>query len=281
MRELKKSEFSNIVKLLNEEKVHCTFAYSVAEGKQPGRIFVDNPVEPKCCLLTCKSGKYLVAGCTSNIGFNEFLKVFLLQKENHSNYFDLYSSSKEWVMKVDDILGDNAAKLSRQVFSWDYENLSAISKWSERLPEGFELRKMDGVLFQKYTKEMDSSYMDLWETEDNFLSNGFGFCILKDGDFVSVCNTYYVRQGYAEIDIVTKSEYRQQGFALATCAEFIEYCVSNNIKPVWDCDNGNENSKNLAKKLGFKSVETYEMHWWHKNKTFVEEYLKKYKYNNN
>jgi len=280
VKELKKSEFNKVTQLLNQEKVHCTFAYAVAEGKQPGRIYADNPIDPKSCLITCKSGKYLVAGETNNTSFNEFISSFLYNKENHSCYFDIYSSSHAWVIKLDQILGDNAAKLSRQLFEWDFSNLSSVSMGSEILPEGFELKEMDASLFEKYTGEMDSSYNDLWETPDNFVSNGFGFCILKDNEFVSVCNTYYVRKGFAEIDIVTKDEFRGQGFAVAACSKFIKHCVENNIKPLWDCDNGNENSKKLAVKLGFKSVETYQMHWWHENKSFVDSYLKKFKYSN-
>jgi len=281
MRELKNSEFSNVNQLLNEEKVHCTFAYAVVEGKQQGRIYVDNITEPTCCLIICRSGKYLVAGDTNSTAFNEFLSEYLFNRGNHSNYFDLYSSSHKLVAKLDEILGDNAVKLSRQVFQWDSSNLSSMSKWSEMLPEGFELRKMNAALFEKYSKELDSSYNDLWGTADNFVSNGFGFCILKDNEFVSVCNTYYVREGFAEIDIVTKDEFRRQGYALITCSEFIKYCVRNNIEPVWDCDNGNENSKILARKLGFKSVETYQMHFWHENKKIIESYLKKFNYGDN
>lgn len=276
MKELKNNEFSNIIKLLNEEKVHCTFAYAVVEGRQPGKIYADNRINPTCCLVTCRGGKYLVAGDTSNIIFNEFLSNYLYNRENHSNYFDIYSSSCEWVIKLDEILGDNAVKLNRQLFQWDYSNLSSISKWSGIMPEGFELKRMDATLFEKYSKEMDWSYYDLWGTTDNFVSNGFGFCILKDNEFVSVCNTYYVKQGFAEIDIVTKDEFRRQGYALITCSEFIKYCVKNDIKPLWDCDAGNKNSKNLALKIGFKCVENYQMHWWHENKNVVANYLKKF-----
>ena len=281
MIELKNIEFYQVNRLLNQEKVHCTFAYAVVEGKQPGRIYVDNNLEPRSCLITCRSGKYLVAGETSNTSFNEFLSDFLSDRGNHSNYFDLYSSSNDWIVKLDEILGDNAAKLSRQLFQWDHSELSQISAWSEMVSEGFELKRMDSALFEKYAREMDSSYNDLWETPSNFVSKGFGFCILKDNEFVSVCNTYYVRNGFAEIDIVTKDEFRRQGLALVTCSEFIKYCVMNNIKPIWDCDNGNESSKKLALKLGFRSVETYQMHWWHENKNFVDSYLKKFKYDNN
>lgn len=279
MKELKSCEFGRINKLLDLEKVHCTFAYSVIEGKQPGKVYVDNYIEPKSCFIVCKSGKYLVAGETNNAGFNEFLEGYLKNKENHLRYFDLYSSSQEWISRFDNMLGDNAAKLSRQLLKWDKCNTERVLKLDTRMPEGFELKKMDDMLFEKYTKEIDSSYKVLWKTSKNFVSKGFGFCVLKDNEFVSVCNTYYVRDGVVEVDIVTKEKYRKQGFAVVTSLEFIKYCLANNIEPVWDCDDGNEKSKKLAAKLGFNSVENYEMHWWHENKSYVDEYLNKFNYN--
>ena len=278
MRELKSSEFIQVIPLLNQEKVHCTFAYAVAEGKQPGRVFVDNSVEPRCCLIACRSGKYLVGGETDRTSFNEFVSDFLRNRSNHSCYFDLYSASQDWISQVDEMLGDNAAKLSRQLFEWDNSSLSTDTLRNQTLPEGFELKRMDSALFEKYAREMDPSYNDLWETPHNFVSKGFGFCILKDDEFVSVCNTYFVSQSYAEIDVVTKDKFRGQGFALITCSEFIKHCVQNDTKPLWDCDNGNEGSKKLALKLGFKSIETYQMHWWHENKKFVDMYLEKFNY---
>ncbi len=56
--------------------------------------------------------------------------------------------------------------------------------------------------------------------------------------------------------------------------------MENNIKPLWDCDAGNEASNSLAVKLGFEIKETYQMHWWHENKKFVDSYLKNFNYNN-
>lgn len=280
MVELITSKFNMIIELLDNEKVHCTFAYSVIEGIQQGKIYVDDCVEPKSYLIICKSGKYLVGGYTNNLEFNNSLSKYLLNKENHNRYFDIYSSSKEWVIKLDEILGTNAAKLRRQVLQLNALKLPTYLNKCTILDTGFEIRKIDLSLFERYVKEVDSSYGNLWGSSENFLLNGFGFCILKNNEFVSVCNSYYTRDGFAEIDVITIKQFRNQGFAKAVCLQFINYCIENNIKPIWDCDDGNENSKKLAQKLGFKSLETYEMHWWHENKKFVEEYLNNFKYDN-
>ena len=54
------------------------------------------------------------------------------------------------------MLGDNAAKLSRQLFQWDNSKLSPMLISSQIIPEGFELKKIDTTLFEKYAREMDS-----------------------------------------------------------------------------------------------------------------------------
>lgn len=274
MKELKQNEFNQVIELFNQEGVHNTFAYSVIEGKQPGLIYTDDQNQPSCCLILSKSGKYLVVGDTENIDFNTFLSEYLLNKENHNHYFDIYSSSLKWVNKLDEILSDTAAKLSRQYYQYVGSKVLLNS-----LPEGYVLKQMDEDLFDQYVKEMDSSYKNLWVSSSNFMKHGFGFCILHDQHIVSCCNTYYVSDGFAEIDILTKEAYRKQGLALMTCHAFINHCFDHNMKPIWDCDNGNELSKALAVKLGFKSKDIYHMHWWHENKTFVQQYLNNYNYN--
>ncbi len=279
MRELNKDEFTNVSKLLHDEKVHHTFAYSVVEGIQPGRIYVDNNINPTCCLIVCISGKYLVAGDTKSIMYERFISDYLLKHNNHNHYYDLYNSSNEWIVKIDEILQENAVKLKRNFYQWDNSYLSSVTSWSKMLPESYELEEMDEHLFKRYVKEMDSSYSQLWESASNFVQNGFGLCILKDGEFVCICNTYYVKRGFAEIDIVTKKEYRNQGFATIACSAFINFCVKNDIAPLWDCDVGNDNSKKLAEKLGFKCTDDYQMHWWHEDKNVIRNYLKKFDIN--
>lgn len=68
------------------------------------------------------------------------------------------------------------------------------------------------------------------------------------------------------------------GFASVICRAFIHHCLLQGINPLWACDNGNANSKVLAKKLDFRSEETYELDWWHKNSKVVESYIKKFSY---
>jgi len=139
---------------------------------------------------------------------------------------------------------------------------------------------MDASLFNKYRHEMDSSYNSLWNSANHFMDRGFGYCILKDDHFASVCNSFFVGRGYADIDIVTVDEYQKQGLATLTGAAFIEHCLNHNLVPNYNCDAGNERSIKLATKLGFVKNNDYPMLWWHQDQNIISNYLRRFNYSN-
>lgn len=130
-------------------------------------------------------------------------------------------------------------RLNKEVFSQN-------KNWREKIPTGFEMR------FSA-------------ESSDNF-KNGqierFDFTLMKDDKEISKCGVmYFEKEAYnsetasvADITIETAEEYRRKGFALLTCAAFIEHCLSHNLEPNWSCYHFNPDSQALAKKLGFEEL---------------------------
>lgn len=51
-------------------------------------------------------------------------------------------------------------------------------------------------------------YEEYWDTTANFLQNGFGFCIKVNNQIISEVVTIFKSVEYAEIDIITDSNYR-------------------------------------------------------------------------
>jgi RimJ/RimL family protein N-acetyltransferase len=135
-------------------------------------------------------------------------------------------------------------------------------------------------LFKIICDEVDASYRNLWGSAENFIINGFGYCLLSEGNIASTCNTYYCGSNYAEIDVSTLQQFRNRGYAQVTCSAFIERSKKLGLIPVWDCDAGNKPSNRLAIKLGFKKLGTYEMLWRHENQEAIDSYLKRYNYSN-
>lgn len=278
MFELRKTEYGKVSGLLHNIKVDYIFAYAVLDKIQEGHIYVDDVNSPKVCMVVSKGGKYLVAGNEENLEFIHFLELFLKEKNNHANYFDLYVSSEKWLKIIGQLLETQVVKLGRCIYSYRNKDKHDFNSIKPKVPEGYLLKEMDKVLYNKYVKEIDPSYSNTWGDANSFLKNGFGYCILYNGEFVSTCNTFYVGGGYAEIDIMTNSKYRTQGFASITACAFIEHCLEQNLIPNWDADLGNEPSNKLATKLGFHKDKNVDILWWHENQDIIKGYLKKYNY---
>ncbi|WP_242942304.1 GNAT family N-acetyltransferase [Hathewaya proteolytica] len=97
-----------------------------------------------------------------------------------------------------------------------------------------------------------------WISKDDFLKNGFGFCIVNGNDIVSWCISDYVMGNKCEIGIETDEGYRKNGFATIVVSVCIKYCMENNIDHIWwHCFESNIGSQKTAEKVGFKLCKEY------------------------
>lgn len=274
--ELREDEFRNILSVLRQPAgIHNVFVYSVIDGKQKGKVFVNNRNMPTAGVVLNKGGCYFVFGDVSDNVFNNDLVEFLSNPLNHTNFFDLYLSSDEWLTLLKRELEGNVVQLNRSHYLLEDIPL----KFREiQIPKEYQLRPIDKNLFNKYRDQIDNSYSHLWGSSDSYLKNAFGFCLLRDDDFVSVCNTFYIGGNYIAPDIITLNEYRNRGLATVVCAYFLKKSIELGLTPYWDCDDGNDASNRLAQTLGFRHVGNLPILWWHENKEVIENYLKRYHY---
>ena len=61
--------------------------------------------------------------------------------------------------------------------------------------------------------------------------------------------------------VITAMDKERQGFGFATCIRVLAELEKRGLKPTWSCDCDNDESKNLAKKLGFVNPKQYEFLW--------------------
>jgi GNAT superfamily N-acetyltransferase len=96
--------------------------------------------------------------------------------------------------------------------------------------------------------------MYYWKDAEHFLNHGVGFSLFYDNQLASTAYSAYVHDNYLELGIETVEEYRGKGLAQYACSALIDYCLHNNLEPVWSCRFENTNSCKLAQKLGFEPV---------------------------
>ena len=145
-------------------------------------------------------------------------------------------------------------RIERFTFCFD---LNAQQKRKRKSHNNYNIEKINQVHIENCL-EFDKQYYDeYWDSPSNFLQNGFGFCIKENNQIMSEGVSIFKSVDYAEIDIITDSNYRGKGLASLVAEQFIDYCLSKNIQPRWDCNIDNSASIQLGNKLGFNNPQKY------------------------
>jgi hypothetical protein len=90
-----------------------------------------------------------------------------------------------------------------------------------------------------------------WNSSSDFIRKGVSFSLHYHKQLAATSFSSFVAPGKLELGIETLPEFRGLGLAEKVCAALIDYCINNNLEPIWACRLENIGSYNLAKKLGF------------------------------
>lgn len=170
-------------------------------------------------------------------------------------------NNDEWKKQVESIYKGNYKKFHRYAFKKDIEHLDRnhIKSFLTELPKGYEIKKIDETLANEPSlKEISEDFTSQFESIEDFINRGVGFCILHEGKVVCAASSYTIFNGGIEIEIGTNPNYRRKGLATIVASALILYCLDNGLYPSWDA--ANLNSVGLAEKLGYvldKPYDTY------------------------
>jgi hypothetical protein len=166
-----------------------------------------------------------------------------------------------WDELLREIHGGRLIQLPRYAFSSEKLDRARLYELRSRLPEGYRLERMDIDLAQKLAgegSEFAADHMVNFDSPEDFIARGFGFCVLEGDDVASVATTFVICDRGIEIQINTRKNHRRRGLATVVAAQLLIYSLENGLDPHWDA--ANEASVGLAKKLGYTSSGTYPMY---------------------
>lgn len=131
-----------------------------------------------------------------------------------------------------------------------------LRRFVSELPAGYELRKIDGPLYEQCLQEpLTRDFVSAFGSREAYLSLGRGFVLLKDGVIVSGASSFTRYREGIEIEVDTRGEERRKHLALAVCAALILECLKEGLYPSWDAQN--VGSVHLAEKLGYELAYAY------------------------
>jgi RimJ/RimL family protein N-acetyltransferase len=271
--ELKPSQFERVRPLFRGLAYHLAI-FSAIEGNSPGRIWADHPQHPQTALVwDMVEGGFYLAGFEGDDEANQALNRCIRQEiypaarqlpdtlDFVMNYFP-----ETWESKLDVVLRDTAPmKHYRQHFTFKELKVD----WKSQLPEGFVMARVDeNLLARTGLKNMDHVsrwVLESWQSVDNFMDKGFGFCLLHGDVIASWSVADYVAGKAYEIGIHTDEDYRRRGLATLTVAAAVEHCMARGATEIgWHCWSSNVASAATARKVGFEqTIEHPVYHAWY------------------
>jgi len=242
---------------------------AVVEGNSPGWIWVDDMVNPRTAFMWDRAHCYYLVGSADKVKFNSPLKKFICGKlapeavANNRSIFKVYYTSKDWESRIEAMFGAPSPRKRERVL-YTLEKLE-IPDWRDRIPLGLCIKSIDERLLKKTNLENIPAVVgeieSCWNSVDDFLKNGFGFCLVDDQAIACWCTAEYVCGKKCGIGIETAKEYRGRGFATLTACAFVDYCIANHMLPHWDSWEGNLPSIAVAEKVGFKKSLEYTVYF--------------------
>ncbi|WP_171051642.1 GNAT family N-acetyltransferase [Alteribacter natronophilus] len=242
-------------------------AAAIVKGNNPGRIFVNDRVQPDSALIWLgnNDGVFLI-GNPENERFLEQLNPFIdgplggMLKGEGITFFEAVSTSEQWNRTIEHVFSH------RELSVWE-QRIHTIPPSDftpcATLPEGYQVMKFSDVLTSdscSFRDAVSEKVLESWASVEAFLNRGIGYCTVREDEWASLCFTCFEADGVHAIAVETAKAHRGKGLAQLTAERFIQTCFEKGQTPYWDCTVTNRPSVALAKKLGFTSRQSYSVY---------------------
>ncbi|WP_295093408.1 GNAT family N-acetyltransferase [Ruminococcus sp.] len=236
------NDTSKVEKLF--EGWHETLIYSCIQ-KIMGKVYVVNPENP--------ISAFAFVGC---FGFYAGQPNLELIKEKPAGFVIMVPQNRKWAELIERVYPD-ARKVTRYAIRKDtIFDPDALKKNLQLLPDGYELRNIDGIIYDKCLENpVTADFVSAFGSKEQYLKYGRGMVILKDGRIVSGASSYTRYKEGIELEVETVESERRRKLALISCSALILRCLEEGLYPSWDAHN--MNSVHLAEKFGYQFDHTY------------------------
>ena len=180
-------------------------------------------------------------------------------KELSLETFEFSGTSKKWDENFETIFKNRKVNRSKQ-FVYKNNDIENITFDNLEFEDKYTLKEVNEDLLKndKYNLEfIKSAIYEWWDSINDFIKHGVGFCILYNNTAVCSCVTSFMTDNSMESHIETLENHRKKGLATKAVGEFVKYCRDNGYVPYWDCMEKNFGSRALAEKFGYNKEFEY------------------------
>lgn len=210
-----------------------------------GYVIADNDENPSAALITVGDFCFLAGAPNHALSAQATAPIIIPKNEGWNKVI-----KSVWGNQVDKGLR-YAIKKEPNVF-----DVNKLNKYANNLPHTCVLKLFDEKIYEcslreKWANDFCSQFADY----NDYSKRGLGVAAIYQNKLVSGASSYTVYNAGIEIEIDTKPEFRQQGFATACGARLILECLKRGLYPSWDAHD--LRSVALAEKLGYHMDSPY------------------------
>jgi RimJ/RimL family protein N-acetyltransferase len=246
----------------------CT---SVLEGIYPGKVFVDDPDNPKSALLTTfiedpNRGIWgFLAGIPEDKGFNHALNASIFNRivvPPGSPALLLTCDPDDWDGRMPVVM---APRPPIWMPRWHFTSRQLSFDWQSALPEGFAVEPMESSLLERANLEVPDDVrttIEKWLSVEHPNFQDYGFITLDGNSIKPIIAGWatvdFIAKGAGDLGFFTQPEYRRKSLGTIAAAATLEHGFKSGLTQInWTCDAYNQGSIHTAKKLGLERIEDY------------------------
>ena len=170
--------------------------------------------------------------------------------------FVMVPQSEDWSRLIEERFPDSERAIRYALKKDTRFSRERLLKMAAALPEGYELKRLDGELYDQCVSEPALfDQVGAFGSKEKYLELGRGVAVVKEGRMVSGASSYSRYSGGLEVEVDTLGTERKKGLAGAAAAALILLCLEEGLYPSWDA--ANRASLGLAEKLGYEFSREY------------------------
>ncbi|ASA22548.1 GNAT family N-acetyltransferase [Paenibacillus donghaensis] len=261
---LEPQDYYKVLLPLSQVKINTLFAEAVLRRPISGKVYVDSLEDPRTFYIAHPYGMSLLFGRSDNEAFNRQLHSYIA---NHTGTRQAHEwlqadPERQWTDRIEIMITEHNGTAAGQLkpvirherVNFDFKP-AAYQAARDKHAARFGARKDEIV---RTTEELYAAQRGsvtpqfFWNSGGEFVAEGIGYTLLSGAEPAATAFSAFINEHQLELGIETAEEHRGQGYAFAVSSALIDYCLQQQLKPVWACRRSNEGSYNLATRLGFE-----------------------------
>jgi RimJ/RimL family protein N-acetyltransferase len=137
-----------------------------------------------------------------------------------------------------------------------------LPHYRELVRDGYQLTPVDRDMLARTDLQNHSAvaeWVNGWHSVDDFLENGFGYCLIQGETIASWCIADTVLDDRCEMGVTTDAGHRRRGLAAIVVSAAVEHCIERQFAEIgWHCLASNAGSVAVGRKVGFEIERAYD-----------------------